>query len=341
PQIINVPFLNDLTDVNSIDETLEHVYSLFRHLIPDLGVKGIFSNFGHLHRINHICTIVSITMSCIIFVTVMFHIRQRSFKERPSFRLSASIAIGNICLSAVLIAIHPHGVIEAFSDVQLRLLLWVSFAGIACSIFVPSFIAFHLHLTVVLRKARLARKLSKYYELAAWFICFITTHQIMYIGNKIAIIENFRTIIMIDKTNLIITLKIWSIIIWMVIAIVYCIVVCVLVTIRCIPLLRSKHPDQRIILPEGSGGPLSDNFNEVSISDEVQGAATTITTATQFSGNGDEIMLETLNNKQSQLPLQSQHPSHVGVARNQRPHHGQQQVQGLSHFLYDSSEEDS
>ncbi|KAJ1914155.1 hypothetical protein H4219_004909, partial [Mycoemilia scoparia] len=329
PQIINIPLLNDLKDVNSIDETLKHAYSLFRSLVPNLGIKGVFSKFGHLHRINHIFTIISLTMSCIIFVTVMFHIRQRSFKERPSFRLSASIAIGNICLSAVLIAVDPHGVLETFTALQLRLLLWVSFAGIACSIFVPSFIAFHLHLTVVLGKARLARKLSKYYELAAWFICFITTHQIMYIGNKIAIIENLQMIIMIDKTNLIITLKIWSIIIWMVIAIVYCIVVCVLVTIRCIPLLRSKHPDQRIVLPEGSGSPFSDNFNEVSIAAEVKELATT-----QFSGNGDEIMLETLNNKQSQLPLQSQHPSHVG-ARDQW-----QRRRGLSHFLYDSSEED-
>ncbi|KAJ1918664.1 hypothetical protein H4219_002467 [Mycoemilia scoparia] len=198
----------------------------------------------------HAFNIASIILSSITILIVVCCIRHRDFVDRPSFRLSASIAFGDICYSLGHILLYNTSVDEPnMEESKLRAMFWLWFFGLGLMVFSTTCITLHLHLTAVLNKPLLAIRLSSWYEVFAWTVSFAVSQPLFYIYVKLLQVPTFRTVVLIETSKKSIRAKAWFIYIWMAIALVYCLIVCILVVERLFPIWRRSTAELR--RPEG------------------------------------------------------------------------------------------
>ncbi|KAJ1918088.1 hypothetical protein H4219_002809 [Mycoemilia scoparia] len=232
-----------IADVKKPDGiTNEEYYNLIvrilHNIAPSKGFKAQYSSFGQTAKAVYTLNIASLILSSIVLITVICHFRHRGFSERPSFRLSGSIALADIIHSAMMVLMHQTHIINYMAEWQLRVVWFIVLGSLFTSLFITACIALQLHLTVILKKERLARKLNPWYELIGWSLGFIVVHPILYMCDAMLWIGGPNVLIVIDTNFKTISLKIWAMYIWLLLGIVYCLAVCTIVSIQLISMLR-------------------------------------------------------------------------------------------------------
>ncbi|KAJ1913578.1 hypothetical protein H4219_005157 [Mycoemilia scoparia] len=129
-------------------------------MMPSKGVKAQYASAGPSAKAVYIMNMISFVLSIIVLITVIIQCRNRNFLERPSFRLSGSIALADMIHSAMMILMHQTNLVAKMTEIQLRVVWYFVLGSLFTSLFITDCIALHLHLTVILKKERLAAKLN-------------------------------------------------------------------------------------------------------------------------------------------------------------------------------------
>ncbi|KAI9502348.1 hypothetical protein GGI25_004745 [Coemansia spiralis] len=134
----------------------------------------------------HVFDIISIVVSAfIVLVVIGSGIWDRIFFSRMSFRLIIWIAIPSIIFSACRICTYSNSFMKSQSEIQLRVISWLSIASELCIVFVCALISFNLVLTVHFRKIHIARRLQIWYEYIAIALALVIAHPILYIYKNV------------------------------------------------------------------------------------------------------------------------------------------------------------
>ncbi|KAJ1918673.1 hypothetical protein H4219_002476 [Mycoemilia scoparia] len=182
--------------------------------------------------------IAGLVLSFCVLMTVIYRAFKIDIFERPSFRLSASIAIGNILCLLSEVILTTDRLTKGKSSTSLKVLVWLRIFGIAVFVFATMFIAFHLHMTILLNKSLLARKLNKFYELITWTLCAIIASPAFYGYKETLRHPDMGIVFHVDKTLGHMRMVSILIYVWMIVAIGYCTIISIVVMVRLVPSLR-------------------------------------------------------------------------------------------------------
>ena len=105
--------------------------------------------------------------------TVVSRLRRFELLDRPSFRLSGSIAFGSLFSLTSDKILATESCTRNKGQYILRIYVWLRSLGVAIYIFSAAYIAFHLHLITIWNKAAVARKLKQFYELICWSLALV------------------------------------------------------------------------------------------------------------------------------------------------------------------------
>ncbi|KAJ1916638.1 hypothetical protein H4219_003653 [Mycoemilia scoparia] len=221
---------------------------------------------GLIQTIN-IISCINIPLCVIIIAVVLGHARNHDMIDRVSFRLSISIAVSDMIYACVQLIFNNEKLTDTFSSLQIRTLSFFHLLGFNGLIFTTACIAFHLHLTALLTKQKLARKISPWYELIAWGLAALVAHPTFYAFDKWAKIRAINIIILGYYSVIRYHMIVWLMYGWCALALLYCLLVCVLVIIRMLPLWK-RAKNNALSLPEGHHCPFNDPENVTTGIDE-------------------------------------------------------------------------
>ncbi|KAJ1910334.1 hypothetical protein H4219_006235, partial [Mycoemilia scoparia] len=210
--------------------------------MTEKGYMPQYSANGNGATAAYILSWISVVLSLIVVIVVACFICNRTFLRRPSFRLSASIALADIMRALVVIIMHQPGYASRMSDVELRLSWFFTLAAAFVSLFITDCIALQLHLTIILRREKLAWKLNPWYEVIGWGLGLILAHPNLYLYEHYHWGTELNAVILVDKSFTTISLKLWAMYIWFAIGIVYCVVISAIITWRLIAMFNGTRP---------------------------------------------------------------------------------------------------
>ncbi|KAJ1918470.1 hypothetical protein H4219_002564 [Mycoemilia scoparia] len=171
--------------------------------LPDVGfLKVIYIKLGAWSNVGYVLSIVSIVCSLLVIGTVLAHISHHGIRERPSFRLSASLAISDILCSVFQILVFQFpNIFSNASEKSIRGFIYMFQAGLVSFVYLTSCIVIQLILTVAMNKHWLARKISPWYEVVAWPLSMITASSSMVAFDHIKWLKAFNSLVFIDQTK--------------------------------------------------------------------------------------------------------------------------------------------
>ncbi|KAJ1914258.1 hypothetical protein H4219_004869 [Mycoemilia scoparia] len=185
---------------------------------------------------------ISICLSIIVVIMVItMVISKPNMGLKPSFRLSAWIALSDIIYSTLKIVQSCHIHMLTFSDKGLRAIQWMLYFSGLVFMFLTSCIVLHLQLTVLHSKVHWAAKLNPFYETVCIVLALALTQPFMYKimtawEPDVQLIASFAP----EKT---LTGLIWGCVLsWMIITLVYCIIVCAILVAKLYLLSRWTKP---------------------------------------------------------------------------------------------------
>ncbi|KAI8321124.1 hypothetical protein GQ54DRAFT_298206 [Martensiomyces pterosporus] len=151
---------------------------------------------GILHRwdvVGYGFCICSIVCCAIVIVTSLaLVLRKRSLLLRPSFRLSASIAVCDLIYCICQLLVYNNKYMSSLPELQLRAIMWMMSASNLTFALLSTCIGIQLLLTILLNKAHVAEKLQRWYEVASFAFGFIVTHPNMYLYKKVRWIKQIQ-----------------------------------------------------------------------------------------------------------------------------------------------------
>ncbi|KAJ1918656.1 hypothetical protein H4219_002459 [Mycoemilia scoparia] len=241
------------------------------HEGPQSGGHGMYYTAVHARITGLIQTIqalsiLNILLCSIVVGTVIFYARKHDMIDRVSFRLSASIAIADTLYSIIQLIVNDEKFTDKLSEMQLRTLFFFHLSSYNVLVFTTACIAFHLHLTALLNKQKLARKFSPWYELISWSISIIIAHPMFYVYNRCLKIKGLNIIIMADYSLVRIRIIVWLMYGWCAMALLYCLFVCILVIVRLMPVWKQVNCNV-LMLPEGGRENIASD-TDVSLADK-------------------------------------------------------------------------
>ncbi|KAJ1918665.1 hypothetical protein H4219_002468 [Mycoemilia scoparia] len=127
-------------------------------------------------------------------------------------------------------------------------------------VFATCCIATHLYFTAILNRSKLARKLSRWYELVAWALAIIITQPMFYIYKDIFEISEIQSLVIVDGSKKDIRTKAWLIYVWMALGILWCLAVCTMVVFKLLPIWRRTAAEISFNRPEGSDSHPTENY---------------------------------------------------------------------------------
>ncbi|KAJ1916639.1 hypothetical protein H4219_003654 [Mycoemilia scoparia] len=207
---------------------------------------------GLIQTIN-ILSCINIPLCAIIIAVVLVHTRKHNMRDRVSFRLSASIALADMLYAIIQLIFNDEKLTDSFSSLQIRTIGFFHLLGFNALIFTTTCIAFHLHLTALLSKQKLAHKFSPWYELVSWVVAALVAHPTFYAFDRWTKIKAINIIVLGNYSESRYHMVVWLMYGWCAAALVYCLLVCILVIIRMLPLWK-KAKNNRFTQPEGGGG---------------------------------------------------------------------------------------
>ncbi|KAJ1678846.1 hypothetical protein EV182_003241, partial [Spiromyces aspiralis] len=214
--------------------------------------------------------IIALCICCIVMLTVLLTFRRPSFSGRTAYRLSGTIVAYSMLPVATRLLYFRDNYTANQNQGILRLYLFLETFGIAGFVFSTACIAFHLHLTMVLEKFRLARAMHPWYELIVLPVAAIIAHPEFYIYEVVQRHKRSIVLVIVDKSWSHLRFQLYMMYCWMLLAIVYSVIVCGWVTVRLISIRkRSKLPvggglDQRQPLDSGMLKPTRDTIDTFS-----------------------------------------------------------------------------
>ncbi|KAJ1918699.1 hypothetical protein H4219_002421 [Mycoemilia scoparia] len=219
---------------------------------------------GLIQTIQALC-ILNIPLCVIIIATVLGHIRRYDLRTHVSFRLSISIAIADLMYSIIQLIVNNESYTDTLSEMGIRTLFFFHLLCYNALIFTTACVAFHLHMTALANRRKLARKISPYYELIAWVVSAIVGHPIFYIYKRFSKIHGMNVIMTADTSMGHIRALVWLMYGWCAIALLYCAFVCVLVVIRLLPKWRDSGRSSYVLtFPEeantAGSGSIGNNY---------------------------------------------------------------------------------
>ncbi|KAJ1918363.1 hypothetical protein H4219_002644 [Mycoemilia scoparia] len=224
-------------------------------------VKPSWSDRGNVYKVVYGLTngnikatfclnILGMVLSTNVIMAVAWLIRRPQFKGRPSFRLSATIAFYNIvCMISAVVLYHPEAT-EGISEIRLRTILWFRTFGVAGFVLTIVMIAVHLHLTVILDKHRLAKRLNPYFEVIVLILSIIISQPEFYIHDGVERHPDGNVIINIDNSWGSMRFQLFMMYSWILLGIVYCTVICCMVVLKLVTVWR-RVKDTTPNFPEG------------------------------------------------------------------------------------------
>ncbi|KAJ1912773.1 hypothetical protein H4219_005475 [Mycoemilia scoparia] len=283
-------------------------------IAPQKGYKAQYASAGAGAEVVYVFNIISLVLSFIVLVTVVCHFRNRGFSERPSFRLSGSIALADILHSVMMILMHQTDVVVKLSPMQLRIVWFFVLGSLFTSLFITDCIALQLHLTVIYKKERLAKKLNPWYELIGWTLGFVTVHPILYICQDLNWFNGPNALIFVDTSVQAITLKIWAMYIWLLLGILYCMVISIMVGIQLMSMLKGTRRTPMNFREGGGGGGSRNNAKEDNDEDHDTNVVNPNNNNNHHNNNNNDINFDVLSTTASTNPInlctKQQHPKY-------------------------------
>ncbi|KAJ1915274.1 hypothetical protein H4219_004406 [Mycoemilia scoparia] len=180
----------------------------------------------------------NIPLCLLVILVVALNFRQRHFGDRVSFRLSASIALSDIMYSVTQLILMDNKATDSMSAISLRFIFFFKILSLIAFTFSTICIAFHLNISAILNKTRIAQAVHPYYEVISWVAAILVTWPVLFMFKEFRKIPQARAIVMIDTSRIRLQIQVWSIFIYFVLGITYCTVVCCLVMWRLMPIWR-------------------------------------------------------------------------------------------------------
>ncbi|KAJ1918666.1 hypothetical protein H4219_002469 [Mycoemilia scoparia] len=140
--------------------------------------------------------------------------------------------------SIISLLINNEQFIGKLGETSLRALLFFYILSMSTFIFAMTAIALHLHLTVVFRKQRWARRLCPWYELGVWVIGIILAHPAFY-AFKVVIRKNkVEDFMVLDESDEDFLMKSGAIYSFQAVGLLYCFAVIVIVWFTLYPIFK-------------------------------------------------------------------------------------------------------
>ncbi|KAJ1672804.1 hypothetical protein EV182_006469, partial [Spiromyces aspiralis] len=194
-----------------------------------------------------------LTISIITLVLVLSRFRHREFKEVISFRLSATIAFGDILCSMASLMLSSSALIKSASERTMRGIFWLWFLGIGLMTIATACIATDLYLAVIRRFTRLAKFIGRWYELVTFTLAIVITQPVLYMYITLVYVPQAQSLIIFDHSAKSIRTKAWLIYIWIVIAILWCLIVSAMVAAKVFPIWKRATGDSFNIISSSEG----------------------------------------------------------------------------------------
>ncbi|KAJ1963764.1 hypothetical protein GGI12_001849 [Dipsacomyces acuminosporus] len=150
---------------------------------PDKVSHGIL---GYWAVVGYGFNIASIASSVFVIGAVVYCcFRKRELVKRPSFRLSAWIAVCDIIFSACGICTFNNDYMASLSEMHLRVIHWLMSSSTLSFVFLTVCLGIHLVLTVLTHKAHIARPIQPWYEYISLFLGFFISHPFLYMYERV------------------------------------------------------------------------------------------------------------------------------------------------------------
>ncbi|KAJ1918668.1 hypothetical protein H4219_002471 [Mycoemilia scoparia] len=218
-------------------------------------IKVIYVNLGNWSAAGYALSIGSIVCSIAVIGIVLAHMRTaRRFCERPSFRLSASLAFSDILCALYQILLYQFpSIFEHSTERVVRCLHFMMQLGIMSFIFLTLCIVMQLNMVVVLNKPGLARKISPWYELVAWTISIAIASTALYIFKSMKWVAPLKCLAFITSSKQAMTTGLVLVYLPNMIGILICTVTCIVIVMKLWPMWRVNGKSRLRFLraPEG------------------------------------------------------------------------------------------
>ncbi|KAJ1914181.1 hypothetical protein H4219_004900 [Mycoemilia scoparia] len=200
------------------------------------------------------CISILASLVVLAIVLTMLFVNPKVAK-RPSMRLSACIAAMDIGISGIYLARFAYPFMAEQPKASLYVMTWLTYAFQLVSTLLTTCIAFHLMLTVLMRKQTLAGRTNCYYELVCFtFGLAVPTASFKLFRNPIWDSYNIGMQYLItDVAGSSMSPNVRSLVcayLWEFICIGYCVVVCTLLAFKLFPVLESMRGVE-LTMPEG------------------------------------------------------------------------------------------
>ncbi|KAJ1918663.1 hypothetical protein H4219_002466 [Mycoemilia scoparia] len=221
---------------------------------PGWVAKLLYAKMTGMSTVGYNMAIANLVMASIIIITVAgYCFVKPNIGMRPSFRLSASLAVADSLFALCMIIWHTDSIMDRMKGRHLRALMFMYSCSHNAFVFTTCCIAFHLHLTVIYNKHRFAKKISKFYELIAWSLTILVSQLFFYFFEDVVRIKQYSIIAVTSSSGRKLLIQFWMLYVWNIIGLVYCFVICSWVALRLLPIWTRLNSD-RLRIPEASNG---------------------------------------------------------------------------------------
>lgn len=226
------------------------------HQPPQL-LHGALGNWAVVCYGINICSTIC---SCLVISgTLLLLFKNRPLLNRPSLRISTSIAACDTIYSVCQMFVFNNSFMKQLPEINLRVMLWLMAASSVAFVFLSSCMGIHLILTVLTKKAHWANRIQFWYEPVSFFLALLITHPYLYMFHSVVWIESAQLFYLQDTVS-VSRRNVWLIQwMWIFMGIVFLFFIAVFTYLKMSQVWTATPENSQ---PNGGGGPTKQAISE-------------------------------------------------------------------------------